>query len=199
MADLKGEAASLPEEPDSLGDYHHIEAGSIVMDLDVAPLWDNFNPLGMEDLKLKIQTVLTICAAYLKFPDRGFEVSLTLVNNARMQELNETWRAQNKPTNVLSFPAHEKTDVLAALQAPSQNIPLLLGDIIMARETVDDEAKAQNKNPIDHFIHLLVHGFLHLCGHDHVDDLEAEMMEKIETSILAEMNIAPPYAQDEQA
>jgi len=69
----------------------------------------------------------------------------------------------------------------------------LLGDVILAQETIEREAKAQDKTFNDHMTHLLVHGFLHLVGYDHMNDEDAEDMENMERKILAELHIADPY------
>lgn len=115
----------------------------------------------------------------------GAEVSVLLTDNAQVRELNRIWRQQDKPTNVLSFPA---TSVAGLEKAP------MLGDIVVAGETVADEALAEGKTVSDHLSHLLVHGFLHLLGHDHLTDAQAEIMENLERKILASLSIADPYA-----
>ncbi|MEL6947124.1 MAG: rRNA maturation RNase YbeY [Pseudomonadota bacterium] len=112
------------------------------------------------------------------------EVSVLLADDAAVQALNARWRGQDKPTNVLSFAANDAD----APQSP------LLGDIVLALETVLREARAQNKTASHHLAHLSVHGFLHLLGHDHLNDEEAETMEAKERAILADLGIADPYA-----
>ncbi|MCB9984017.1 MAG: rRNA maturation RNase YbeY [Rhodospirillales bacterium] len=106
------------------------------------------------------------------------ELSIVLANNDFVQKLNKEWRGKDRPTNVLSFPQDE---------------PMLLGDIILAYETVRDEAEAQGKRFEAHATHLLVHGLLHLLGHDHIEDDEAATMEALEIEILAALNIKNPY------
>lgn len=115
----------------------------------------------------------------------GAEVSVLLTSDAQVRELNRIWRQQDKPTNVLSFPA-SSPDILS--KAP------MLGDIVVAFETVEREALADDKTIQDHLSHLLVHGFLHLLGHDHLDEAEATIMENLEREILASLSIADPYA-----
>ncbi len=112
------------------------------------------------------------------------EVSVVLTDDAEQRELNRQWRGQDKSTNVLSFPQLE----------PFSPVMGLVGDITLARETVEREASEMGI-PFDaHYTHLVVHGFLHLLGHDHVEDDEAERMESLETRILAALGIADPYA-----
>ncbi len=117
--------------------------------------------------------------------------SLLFADDAEVHVLNREWRAKDKPTNVLSFPMLEREDLLAlAADGP----PELLGDIALALETCAREA-ADKGVPLDHHAaHLIVHGLLHLAGHDHVDsDEQAEAMEALETRILAKLGIADPY------
>nr|WP_207974488.1 rRNA maturation RNase YbeY [Parafrankia sp. BMG5.11] len=107
-----------------------------------------------------------------------------------VQALNREWRMKDAPTNVLSFPMIARDDLLA--MEPDGG-PEMLGDIALAYETCCREAKAKGV-PLDHHAaHLLVHGLLHLAGHDHQADGEAETMEALETKALALMKIADPY------
>lgn len=133
-----------------------------------------------------------LCATVPHLPQalpEGAEVSLVFTNDDHVQALNRQWRDQDKPTNVLSFAANEG----------SGPVTPLLGDVILAFETVTREAEAQNKTFEDHLTHLLIHGFLHLLGYDHIDGDEAEKMEMLETLVLASLGIADPYAQITQA
>lgn len=114
----------------------------------------------------------------------GGEVSLVLADDAAVQVLNRTWRGIDKPTNVLSFPAP------AAPAGPVR----MLGDIAVAYETLRREAAAEGKSFAHHLAHLVVHGLLHLLGYDHETDSEAEIMERLETAILAELGVSDPYA-----
>lgn len=120
-------------------------------------------------------------------PDRP-EVSVLLADDDRLRTLNRTWRNQDKPTNVLSFPAMEPGEVVHGSR------PVLLGDIAIALETVLREAGAEGKAPAAHLAHLVVHGTLHLLGHDHETDGEAALMEGTEALALARLGIADPYA-----
>lgn len=113
------------------------------------------------------------------------EVSLVLGNDAMIRGLNAQWRKRDKPTNVLSFAANDGL--------PPEDWSPLLGDIIIARETVEREADGQGKSFDDHLLHLAVHGMLHLLGLDHQNDADGDAMEALETRILAEMGIPDPY------
>jgi probable rRNA maturation factor len=114
-----------------------------------------------------------------------FAVSLLFADDAAVRVLNRDWRGFDKPTNVLSFPGPDE---------PLPDGTEALGDIALAFETVAREADGDAK-PFDHHLaHLLVHGMLHLLGHDHEDDDEAEEMEALERRVLARLAIPDPYA-----
>ncbi|MGI9357712.1 MAG: rRNA maturation RNase YbeY [Rhizobiaceae bacterium] len=119
-----------------------------------------------------------------RVPDEA-EVSLLFTDDSQMQALNAQWRDQNTSTNVLSF---------AASKGCGQTTPML-GDIVLALETITREAAEQDKAFDDHLSHLIVHGFLHLLGFDHIEDAEAGVMEQLEREICASLGIADPYAE----
>ena len=112
------------------------------------------------------------------------ELSILLTNDEEQHELNKQWRGKDSSTNVLSFPQIE----------PFGPVVGLLGDITLARETLIREADEQGVGFEAHFTHLVVHGFLHILGYDHLTDEEATAMESLETSILATLGIDDPYA-----
>lgn len=112
------------------------------------------------------------------------ELSILLTNDAEQHQLNQQWRGKDSSTNVLSFPQIE----------PFGPVRGLLGDITMARETLEREAAELGVDFADHFTHLVVHGFLHILGYDHLTDAEALQMESLETQILASLGVADPYA-----
>jgi probable rRNA maturation factor len=114
----------------------------------------------------------------------GAELSLVFTDDEHVRVLNRQYRGKDSPTNVLSFPG--------AADKPGAYGPLL-GDIVVAEETVAREASDQSLSFDDHLVHLVVHGFLHLLGYDHEDDAEAAVMEGMETQILAGLGIADPY------
>ena len=136
-------------------------------------------------------------AAWTALPDgtrpdapAGAEVSVVLADDATVWDLNGAYRGQDKPTNVLSFANLDDTHA----PGPPGGEPLLLGDVVLARETVLAEAQTQGKAPGDHLSHLCVHGLLHLLGYDHMAEAEAEAMETLERRVLAGLGIADPYA-----
>ena len=133
-----------------------------------------------------VRAALTASKAKLSGPA---ELSIVLTDDAEQRVLNRDWRGIDKPTNVLSFPQIE----------PFGPVSGIVGDIILARETLEREAAEQGISVEDHFTHLVVHGFLHLLGYDHVKDDEALVMEGLETQILASLGVADPYAQEPYA
>ena len=120
-----------------------------------------------------------------RFPKQPIEISLVFTDDAAIRAVNREWRNQDKPTNVLSFPAFPLL--------PGGRPGPMLGDIVLAEETLRREALDLGIAFDDHLTHLLVHGFLHLFGYDHMTDEEAAVMESLETRILAELGLADPY------
>jgi probable rRNA maturation factor len=112
------------------------------------------------------------------------ELSLVLADDATVRALNVRWRGRDSPTNVLAFASDEPT---------AAGKPVLLGDVVLAYETVATEARAQGKSLADHFRHLVIHGVLHLLGYDHIAAAPAKRMEALETRILASLGVADPY------
>jgi probable rRNA maturation factor len=113
------------------------------------------------------------------------EISVYIVDEAESQTLNHQYRQQEKPTNVLSFPA----DIPEELGIP------LLGDLVICAPVVERETAEQGKTLAAHWAHMLVHGTLHLLGYDHIEDTEAEEMEALETKILGDLGFPAPYAE----
>jgi probable rRNA maturation factor len=122
------------------------------------------------------------------------EMSLVLADDALVQALNRDYRDKDKPTNVLSFALLDDLDDTDDALARDEGMPILIGDVILAFETVQREAREQGKSIKDHLAHLVIHGVLHLLGYDHQSDPDADRMERLETSILARMGIADPYS-----
>jgi probable rRNA maturation factor len=114
------------------------------------------------------------------------ELAIVLTDDSAIRALNRHWRGQNKPTNVLSFPAarpHGKRVRTAQL-----------GDIVIAFETMAREARAEGKLLRHHLAHLAVHGFLHLVGYDHDKHRDAKEMESLEVEVLSGLGVPDPYA-----
>lgn len=122
---------------------------------------------------------------------RPVELCVRLADDGVVAELNDRFRGRRGPTNVLSFPQHEP-DVLQAMD--DHGAALMLGDVVLAYETVAREATRDGKALADHLAHLVVHGVLHLLGLDHVRDADAARMEAMEVSALARLGIGDPYA-----
>ena len=109
------------------------------------------------------------------------EVAILLTNNTEIQDLNRDWRGKDKPTDVLSFPADP-------MDKP------FLGDIAVAIGVTQDDAETRGIGLDQHLSHLLIHGLLHLLGHDHKDDTEAAEMEALEIAALASLGWPDPYS-----
>ena len=120
------------------------------------------------------------------------EVAVRLTDDAEVRGLNRQYRGKDTPTNVLSFPMVQP-DLIEALSAGDDG-ETLLGDIVLAWETVAAEAAAKTLSPADHAVHLIVHGLLHLLGYDHGDDVQGTHMEALETAALARLGLGDPYA-----
>ncbi len=118
-------------------------------------------------------------------------ISILFTGDGEIHALNREWRERDKPTNVLSFPMLNRRE-LADLAADGP--PIMLGDIALAYETCAREAADKGISLEHHAAHLIIHGMLHLAGHDHVhSDEDADAMEALETTILAKLGIADPY------
>ena len=115
---------------------------------------------------------------------RGVEVSLHLIDDEAITAVNAEWRQKESPTNVLSFPAVDADEISEARH---------LGDLLIAFETLQREAEDEGKTLADHYQHLVVHGFLHLIGYDHIEVDAAEAMEALEVRTLARLGVADPY------
>lgn len=115
------------------------------------------------------------------------EITVRIVEPEESQTLNASYRGKDKPTNVLSFPFE---------QPPGLNLPLL-GDLVVCQAVVIKEAHDQRKPLKAHWAHMLIHGTLHLLGYDHINDEEAEQMERLEVHILNSLGIDDPYQDHE--
>lgn len=160
----------------------------VIVDLSVeSGDWQALDPDPEAFLRRALDAAAAVLDPALPGP---VEVSLLLTDDAAVQVLNRDHRGRDAPTNVLSFP----------LEAPGEGVdgtPAMIGDIVLAAETVAREASEQGKTIADHVCHLLIHGMLHLLGHDHMEDDEAEEMERLEKAALARLGIADPYRADD--
>jgi probable rRNA maturation factor len=150
-------------------------AGAPEIDIQLAsPLWQA-QPQAEPTVRA------AIAAAAQALVKTGGEVSVVLSDDAGVRRLNRDWRGVDKPTNVLSFPA--------AKQAGAG----MLGDIVIAYETLVRECADEDRIFLHHLAHLAVHGFLHLMGYDHQTDAQAESMEALERRIMTLMQMPDPY------
>jgi probable rRNA maturation factor len=146
------------------------------IDVQVAsPLWQ-VQPRAEETVRASIAAAAMALAA-------DGEVSVVLTDDAAIRTLNRDWRGIDKPTNVLSFPA----------AAPAGGGIAMLGDIVIAYETLERECADEGSEFLHHLAHLTTHGFLHLLGHDHQNDAEADEMEGLERRIMASLEMPDPY------
>lgn len=137
------------------------------------------------------QAAAATSAAAPELGNPRLQASLLFTCDAEIHALNREWRERDKATNVLSFPMLAREELLSLA---SDGPPVLLGDIALAYKTCAREAD-EKSIPLDHHAaHLIVHGLLHLAGHDHVNsDEEAEAMEALEITALAKLGISDPY------
>ena len=163
-----------------------------ILELDIDPVWGD--AIDWEDLANRAAEATAQVAPELAHDN--LLVSVVLADDAEVQALNKQWRAKDKPTNVLSFPMLSREEVLVA--GNNEGAPGMLGDLILAHGVCAREA-AEKDVPIEvHASHLIVHGLLHLAGHDHeLGEAEAEEMEALERKALALVGIADPYAVDD--
>ncbi len=141
-----------------------------------SPLWDQ-QPAAE-------QAVREAVAAAAALSTSGGEVSILLTDDSAVRVLNRDWRGIDKPTNVLSFPAP------ATMAKGAAGI---LGDIVIAYETLTRECADEDRDFLHHLAHLTVHGYLHLVGYDHPDDAQADEMEALESRIMTRMQLPDPW------
>ena len=153
---------------------------SIMLDLQLACADNN-------DLPSEVQFQQWLDTAILPFQQEA-EVTIRIVDEAESNDLNLTYRGKDKPTNVLSFPFECPPGV--------EDFPLL-GDLIICRQVVEQEASEQQKTLESHWAHMVIHGSLHLLGYDHIEDAEAEEMEALEKEFMQALNYPDPYKDDE--
>ncbi len=184
----------MSDDPDpcSSSDIPRISVAVTVLD----PDWPRALP-AVEDLARRAAAAAVVVsgAAAEALAARDAEISLVLTDDAMLRRYNRDYRGIDKPTNVLAFAATEAPggpEEGRALEGAEG--PLLLGDVLLARETLIREAGEQGKRPADHLCHLVVHGVLHLLGHDHQSEDQAQIMERLEVAALGRLGVADPYA-----
>lgn len=150
------------------------------------PSWGKARLGYRKSIPLILETALKTIPSRPKAP---LEVTVTLSNDRNIRVLNREHRGKDKATNVLSFPLWDET-----ADIPSGRHAVPIGDIVIAYETMAREAAEQGKTLKSHLAHMLVHGFLHLLGYDHMTAVEAEDMETLEIKILRKLGIENPYA-----
>lgn len=139
------------------------------------------------DIQLWLDTMLS----YQQLAEK--EITVRIVDDAEIQQLNQQYRGKDKTTNVLSFPFEMPELVLPDGAHIDESMSNFLGDIVICAQVVKLESEEQNKLLGHHWAHMLIHGTLHLLGYDHIDDQEAEEMEGIEIAILQKLAIDDPY------
>jgi probable rRNA maturation factor len=144
-----------------------------------SPLWEA-QPLATRTVHDAIAT------AAAELSTIGGEVCIVLTDDSAIARLNRDWRGIDKPTNVLSFPASGQT---------GGQEPRLLGDIVIAYQTLERECETENRLFLHHLAHLAIHGFLHLSGYDHETDGQADEMEALESRIMSHLNMPDPYVE----
>ena len=145
--------------------------------------------LNYEKIEIKkyIFSSVKKCFETLKKNQEDYYLSIFLTNNYGIKKLNNKFRKVNKPTNVLSFVQNEKFCLNGSKQV------IILGDIVISLEKIRSEAKDLKKKFSDHFIHICIHGLLHLFGYNHQEEFEAKVMQEKEISILKKLSIPSPY------
>lgn len=158
------------------------------LEIDIEAPW----PSDMDWADLAEAAVEAVCAVAPELDNQRLTASALFTSDSEVHALNREWRAKDKPTNVLSFPMLDRADLLGlAHDGP----PEMLGDLALACETCAREAAEKGITLRAHAAHLLVHGLLHLAGHDHeLSQAAADAMEALEIKALAQMQVADPYA-----
>ena len=165
----------------------------IVAAADIGEEWDSRT--DWPDLILRAVGAAVAHSRHAALADNGVpvEISVKLTSDAEVQALNRDYRAKDRPTNVLSFPMADPA--LLGEAADGDEIEILLGDIVLARQTCLREAEERGIAPETHAAHLLVHGTLHLLGYDHeTNEADAEAMEAVERRALASLGVTDPYS-----
>ncbi len=166
----------------------------IDVELDAGAEWD-VQVFGLTQIEKAVDAAVRVAGnSALSDPPVPVSVSVKLSDNDEVQKLNREWRGKDKPTNVLSFPMLDEDEVEAIASGDFTAPEIMVGDIILAYGVCAAEAKEKGIALSDHATHLVVHGMLHLLGHDHIEDDEAETMEALEVKALASLGLHNPYS-----
>ena len=158
---------------------------SAILDLQLAS--DCADIPSQEDIQLWLDSLLS----YQHLDKK--EITVRIVDEAEILELNQQYRGKDKTTNVLSFPFEMPELTLPDGLQVDESMSNFVGDIVICAQVVTQESKQQNKLLSHHWAHMLIHGTLHLLGYDHIEEQEAEAMEGIEIAILKNLDIDDPY------
>ncbi len=176
----------MPDEGDSRSRSQAEQASERAW-LTVSVVHDDGVWPGFEATEALIVAAAAALAGHAKFrKSPAAEACIALSSDDAVRTLNATYRRQDKPTNVLSFPAS------ASLPSESEGVRWL-GDVVVAEDTIAREAVEQSVAPSHHLQHLVVHGLLHLLGCDHETDADAAVMEGLEIEVLAALGVSDPY------
>lgn len=160
---------------------------SVTTDISIEdPAWAK-KRLGLQKLS---EDILSFAWKNIKGKSKAAPlISIVFTNDKAIKKINAKFRDKNKPTNVLSFQIWDAVESLPKGVVPS-------GDLVFAFETIEREAKEKDISFKNHLTHLMIHGFLHLFGYDHMNDHDAEIMEDLEIKILKKLDIKNPYEDD---
>ena len=164
----------------------------LVIDVAVSAEWKRALRTSAAVCKRAAVAAFSAVAAGRKPKSPAIELAIVLTSDAAVKKLNALYRGKNKATDVLSFPAWSGAGAGDAREA-------ILGDVVIAKGVTARDAKTENKPLEEHLTHLVVHGVLHLLGYDHEQDRDARAMERLEISVLKDLDIANPYLVREKA
>lgn len=192
---MPSEAAKLPEDPGEsiTGHFGGLAVGGLDIEYEIRT-----GDLGSNTEIATLLEVTLSAAMDAQDIDAGSisaELFVQIVAEDDSLALNSDHRGKAKPTNVLSFPGEAPHTVVTALKASGTDAgpPVMLGDIVICGPVIVREATEQGKSISDHLRHMVVHGFMHLLGYDHINEDEAAIMEAKETVILKKLNVSDPY------
>ncbi len=138
-------------------------------------------------VNLDTERITSTIKEYTKAYTNG-DITVLFTDNNQIKILNNNFRGKNAPTNVLSFPFNDDDGMMELIEGVRY-----LGDIAIALETIESEAETAQICVLNHTIHMITHGILHILGYDHMNDAEANIMESLEIKILNDLGIKNPY------